>query len=144
MMVAARANSSRRTSVSRDRTSGVSSAGLRISPSSPPVQHTNTVWTPSWWYRATVPAPLDASSSGWAWTASRQSGSDTVITLPDGEHLSSPDEERGRIDHHECHEAPVWNCAGKDEQAARQGRGSEGIPRPDRKSTRLNSSHANI
>ena len=47
-------------------------AGLRMSPSSPPVQHTSTVRTPScvvaWppW-----PGPFEASSSGWAWTVSR-------------------------------------------------------------------------
>ncbi len=47
------------------------SEGFCSSPSSPPVQHTSTVWTPSAWYRATVGAPFDASSSGWAWTESR-------------------------------------------------------------------------
>src|SRR5947209_2974263 len=67
-----RRSSSRRTSWMFPRTSGLSMAGLRMSPSSPPVAHTNTVCTPSAWYLATVPAPLDASSSGWAWTQSRQ------------------------------------------------------------------------
>ena len=56
-------------------TSGRSMAGFRMSPSSPPVQHTSTVRTPSAWYLATVPAPLDDSSSGWACTARRQRGS---------------------------------------------------------------------
>ncbi len=59
------------------RTSGVSMAGLRMSPSSPPVQHTSTVRTPSAWYLATVGAPLEASSSGCAWTLSRQRRSGT-------------------------------------------------------------------
>ena len=49
---------------------GSRSAGFCRSPSSPPVQQTSTVCTPSAWYRATVGAPLDASSSGWAWTVS--------------------------------------------------------------------------
>ena len=31
------------------RTSGVSMAGFKMSPSSPPVQHTSTVCTPSAW-----------------------------------------------------------------------------------------------
>src|ERR1700722_251741 len=62
-------------------TSGVSMAGLRMSPSSPPVQHTRTVRTPSAWYRATVLAPLEDSSSGWACTESRQRRSGTAPTL---------------------------------------------------------------
>ena len=66
MTSAARASSDSRSSAIRAWTSGVSMAGLRTSPSSPPVQHTSTVCTPSAWYRATVPAPFDASSSGWA------------------------------------------------------------------------------
>ena len=57
------------------RTSGVSTAGLRMSPSSPPVQHTSTLRTPSAAYLAVVPAPFDASSSGCAWTWSRQRSS---------------------------------------------------------------------
>ena len=36
----------------------MSTAGLRMSPASPPVQHTSTVCTPSSWYRATVALPL--------------------------------------------------------------------------------------
>jgi glyoxylase-like metal-dependent hydrolase (beta-lactamase superfamily II) len=50
-------------------------AGFRISPSSPPVQHTRTLRTPSAWYFATVEAPLEDSSSGCACTQSRQSSS---------------------------------------------------------------------
>src|SRR4051812_40304837 len=75
MIFAERASSSRRTSCRLSRTSGRSMAGLRMSPSSPPVQHTSTVRTPWSLYLATVPAPLDASSSGCAWTVSKQSGS---------------------------------------------------------------------
>jgi phage shock protein A len=37
---------------------------------------------------ATVPAPFDDSSSGWAWTVSRHSGSGTPITLSGSEALS--------------------------------------------------------
>ena len=43
---------------------GWRSDGFCSSPSSPPVQQTSTVCTPSAWYRATVGAPFDASSSG--------------------------------------------------------------------------------
>src|SRR5437016_8385620 len=67
-------NSAMRTSARLSRTSGVSAAGLRMSPASPPVQHTSTQRTPSAVYLATVPAPFDASSSGWACTASRDNG----------------------------------------------------------------------
>ena len=56
----------------RSRTSGRSMAGLRMSPSSPPVQHTSVVWTPCEAYSETVPAPFDDSSSGWAWTVSSE------------------------------------------------------------------------
>ena len=52
---------------------GVSIAGLRMSPASPPVQHTSTLRAIGL-VLATVGAPLDASSSGWAWTVSRRSG----------------------------------------------------------------------
>src|SRR5215207_7807518 len=65
-------SSSMRTSGRRSRTSGVSIDGLRMSPSSPPVQQTSTVFTPAAWAFATVPGPFDASSSGWAWTVMRQ------------------------------------------------------------------------
>src|SRR5580700_2244901 len=63
------------------RTSGVSIAGLRMSPSSPPVAVTSTVCTPSAWYLATVGAPLEASSSGCAWTLRRQRRSGTCLRL---------------------------------------------------------------
>ena len=43
-----------------------------MSPSSPPVQQTSTVFIPAAWALATVPGPFDASSSGWAWTVMRQ------------------------------------------------------------------------
>src|SRR5215213_5126124 len=77
-------SSSMRTSGRRSRTSGESIDGLRMSPSSPPVQHTSTVFTPAAWAFATVPGPFDASSSGWAWTVMRQrrSSFDTPETLP--------------------------------------------------------------
>src|SRR5438067_381832 len=77
-----RSSSSMRISCSRSRTSGLSMAGLRMSPASPPVQHTSTVRTPWSRYLCTVPAPFDASSSGWAWTVSRQSRSAITTTLP--------------------------------------------------------------
>src|SRR5256884_8409739 len=67
-------NSAMRTSARLSRTSGGSAAGLRMSPASPPVQHTSTQRTPSAVYLATVPAPFDASSSGCACTASRDNG----------------------------------------------------------------------
>src|SRR5688572_7306366 len=72
MTLAARSSSSIRTACRLARTSSRSIAGLRMSPSSPPVQHTRTVRTPWSWYLATVPAPFDDSSSGWAWTVRRQ------------------------------------------------------------------------
>src|SRR5664280_2925013 len=52
MMAVARSSSRRRTAGRSRRTSGVSMAGFRISPSSPPVQQTSTVCTPSARYRA--------------------------------------------------------------------------------------------
>ena len=62
---------------------GCSTAGFKMSPASPPVQHTSTLCTPSAAYLAVVPAPFDASSSGWAWTCSRLSRSSvTRGTLP--------------------------------------------------------------
>src|SRR3712207_8096702 len=45
---------------------------------------------------------------------------------------------------HGTHEAVFGSHEGEDVQDAGQGRGSAGDPRLDRKSTRLNSSHANI
>src|SRR3954453_20726415 len=63
-----------RTSCRFARTSGVSTAGLRMSPSSPPVQHTRTAPIPSAAYLATVADPFDASSSGCAWTDRRRRG----------------------------------------------------------------------
>src|SRR4051812_35586868 len=66
-------SSAMRTSWRLARTSGVSTAGFRMSPASPPVQHTSTLRTPSAAYLAVVPAPFDASSSGCACTWSRQS-----------------------------------------------------------------------
>src|SRR6185437_6834343 len=84
MIRAASASSRRRTSARWSRISGRSMAGFKMSPSSPPVQHTRTVWTPSAWYRATVPAPLDDSSSGWAWTVSRQRGIQGGYRCPTG------------------------------------------------------------
>src|ERR1700704_5196463 len=50
-------------------------AGLRMSPASPPVQHTSTARAPSSWYLRTEAGPLDASSSGWACTVSRRNWS---------------------------------------------------------------------
>ena len=67
-------SSAMRTSARLSRTSGVSAAGLRMSPASPPVQHASTQRMPSAVYLATVPAPFDASSSGCACTASRHNG----------------------------------------------------------------------
>ena len=64
-------------------TSGRSMAGFRMSPSSPPVQHTRTVWTPWSWYRATVAGPFEDSSSGWAWTARRHRRSAMPPNLPE-------------------------------------------------------------
>src|SRR6266852_3428733 len=62
---------------------GCSTAGFKMSPASPPVQQTSTLCTPSAAYFAVVPAPFDASSSGWAWTWSRLSRSSvTRGTLP--------------------------------------------------------------
>src|SRR3954470_6497043 len=58
---------------------GSRSAGFCRSPSSPPVQHTRTVCTPCALYIATVGAPFDASSSGWACTVSRQRRSFTTV-----------------------------------------------------------------
>ena len=58
---------------------GSRSAGFCRSPSSPPVQHTSTVCTPWALYIASVGAPFEASSSGWAWTVSRQSRSFTTV-----------------------------------------------------------------
>src|SRR5688572_12759807 len=82
MTSAACCSSAMRTACRSARTSGLSIAGLRMSPSSPPVQHTSTVRTPSAWYLATVPAPLEDSSSGWAWTVSRQRRSSAItVTL---------------------------------------------------------------
>src|SRR6476619_592886 len=66
-----------RTSKRFARTSGVSTAGLRMSPASPPVQHTSTLRTPSAAYFAVVPAPFEASSSGCACTWSRQRRSES-------------------------------------------------------------------
>src|SRR4051812_8361583 len=71
-------SSSIRTSCRRARTSGVSTAGLRMSPSSPPVQQTRTPRMPSAAYLATVPAPFDASSSGWACTDRRLRGASVI------------------------------------------------------------------
>src|SRR4051812_45762423 len=78
-------SSSIRTSCRGARTSGVSTAGLRMSPSSPPVQHTRTPRMPSAAYLATVPAPLDASSSGWACTDRRLSGVSGSASVISGE-----------------------------------------------------------
>ena len=64
------------------RTSGESRAGFKMSPSSPPVQQTRTVRTPSAWYLATVPGPFEASSSGWACTVRRHSGVGHDHTVP--------------------------------------------------------------
>src|SRR3954452_795661 len=70
-------------------TSSVSIAGLRMSPASPPVQHTSTHHAPSSWYLATVPAPFDDSSSGWACTASRRSWSSVLKRCPIGREAAS-------------------------------------------------------
>src|SRR3954453_18548910 len=67
-------NSASRTDGRSALTSAVSAAGLRISPSSPPVQHTSAARMPSAAYRATVPGPFDASSSGCACTDTRHNG----------------------------------------------------------------------
>src|SRR5690349_3384231 len=84
MILAASSSSAIRTSNRCSLISGRSIAGLRMSPSSPPVHVTSTEWTPSALYLATVAAPLELSSSGWAWTWSRASGS----VMP--EKLSAP------------------------------------------------------
>ena len=87
-MPPARADAARRASAfsaSADRPwngpPGSRSDGFWRSPSSPPVQQTSTVWTCSAWYLATVAAPLEASSSGWAWTLSSASRSCTPVRL---------------------------------------------------------------
>src|SRR3954451_13624610 len=82
MMRADSASSSARTASMRARTSSLSIAGLRMSPASPPVQHTSTQYAPSSWYFATVPAPFDASSSGWAWTLSRRRRASSGTGIP--------------------------------------------------------------
>src|SRR4051794_29556609 len=82
MIRADSASSSARTAWMRLRTSSVSIAGLRMSPASPPVQHTSTQYAPSSWYLATVPAPFDASSSGGAWTLSRGGGGSSGTDTP--------------------------------------------------------------
>src|SRR3712207_3198660 len=74
----ARAISSRRISGRRSQTSGRSSAGLSTEPRSPPVQVATMTRAPSATYLAMVAAPLLDSSSGWACTASRRSGSASV------------------------------------------------------------------
>src|SRR2546430_2707275 len=79
MMSAARWSSRMRTAGRLSRTSGLSMAELRMSPASPPVQHTRTVWTPSAWYLAIEPAPLDDSSSGWACTVRMHRGSRMAV-----------------------------------------------------------------
>src|SRR5438067_3206836 len=79
MMAAARSSSRFRTAGRFSRTSGLSMAELRMSPASPPVQHTRTVWTPSAWYLAIEPAPLDDSSSGWACTVRMHRGSRMAV-----------------------------------------------------------------
>src|SRR5512141_844463 len=62
---------------------GCCTAGFRMSPASPPVQHTSTLCTPSAASLAVVPAPFDASSSGWACTCKRvRRSSVTRGTLP--------------------------------------------------------------
>ena len=60
--------------------SGVSMAGFRMSPRSPPVAVTTRTCTPSATYLAMVAAPLLDSSSGWAWTAIKRSGSPLAAT----------------------------------------------------------------
>ncbi|MBS1265955.1 MAG: hypothetical protein MAG471_01819 [Acidimicrobiaceae bacterium] len=76
-------------------TSGVSITGLRMSPTSPPVQHTSTQCTPPAWHEATVAAPLEASSSGCAWMVmSLSSGS---ARFPMGGHGSADDHLRCTI-----------------------------------------------
>src|SRR5690606_32556366 len=83
MISAALASSARRTAAMSSRTSSRSIAGLRMSPASPPVQHTRTVRTPSALYLATVPGPFDDSSSGWACTVSRHRGAVSIrVTIP--------------------------------------------------------------
>jgi hypothetical protein len=78
------ASSSIRTSCRRALTSSSSIAGLRMSPASPPVQHTSTVFVPAALALAMVPAPFEASSSGWAWTVmtQRSGTSGMAATLP--------------------------------------------------------------
>ena len=48
---------------------------------------------PSAAYFATVPAPFDASSSGWAWTERRQSGAsgELLMTSPNLPSAPGPD-----------------------------------------------------
>src|SRR3954470_1019247 len=76
MISVARASSSMRTAGRLSFTSGLSIAGLRMSPAAPSVAQTRTVCTPSDAYRAIVPAPFDDSSSGWACTARTHRRSD--------------------------------------------------------------------
>src|SRR6516162_660252 len=63
MMSVAALSSAIRTAPMSARTSGVSMAGLRMSPSSPPVAVTNTVCTPSAWYLATCGAPAAGATA---------------------------------------------------------------------------------
>ena len=69
---------------------GVSIAGFRMSPASPPVQHTSTSRDALGGVRAIVGAPLDASSSGWAWTCKDSGGQPSPPTIPARTPLSEP------------------------------------------------------
>src|SRR5947207_14685065 len=66
-----------------------------MSPASPPVQQTRTLRTPSAAYFAVVPAPFEASSSGWAWTWSRHRRSvvtrGTLSAAPEAKDLDGTD-----------------------------------------------------
>ena len=76
---AASAISARRSRAMSARFSGVSRREFRIVPRSPPVHVATITRTPSATYLAVVAAPLEDSSSGWAWTWSSRSASDPCM-----------------------------------------------------------------
>ena len=103
---------------------GSRSVGFWRSPSSPPVQHTSTVLTPSAWYFASVGAPLDASSSGWACTVRMVRGSDI------------PDHATGRYARSRCVHASAQPCPSVDRVACRSGPRRRSVRRPLRQDAR--------
>ena len=124
-------SSSTRSSAIRAWTSGGSMAGLRTSPSSPPVQQTSTVWTPCGVVLGDGPRPLGRLVIGVGMNgeqAERLRHGDHA-TGQRGPKLQLPGCEEG-THQHERDEAPVGDCPGQDQQVAGQGRGSARVPRP--------------